>query len=75
MGVYESSLLGDEDPVEREAAFSQILEATVDPALEMCRRMSELKKDMSSWDKALFLINCTTYLQVWLFCRINQWRP
>ncbi|KAG9013500.1 Golgi transport complex subunit 6 [Tulasnella sp. 427] len=63
MAVYDSSLLGDEDPTEREAAFAQILEAAVDPAMEMCKRMSELKDGMSSWDKAIFLINCTTYMQ------------
>lgn len=64
MAVYDSSLLGDEDPAEREAAFSQILEAAVDPAMEMCKRMADLKKDISDWDKAIFLINCTTYMQV-----------
>ncbi|KAG8983873.1 Golgi transport complex subunit 6, partial [Tulasnella sp. 427] len=63
MAVYDSSLLGDEDPTEREAAFAQILEAAVDPAMEMCKRMSELKDGMSSWDKAIFLVNCTTYMQ------------
>ncbi|KAG9015159.1 Golgi transport complex subunit 6 [Tulasnella sp. JGI-2019a] len=63
MAVYESSLLGDEDPVERESAFSQILEASVDPAMEMCQRMSEMRREMSSWDRAVFLINCTTYMQ------------
>lgn len=64
MTVYESSLLGDEDPVERENAFSQILEASVDPAMEMCQRMSEMRREMSNWDRAVFLINCTTYMQV-----------
>ena len=64
MTVYDSSLLGDEDPSERENAFIQILEASVDPAMEMCKRMSELKKDMENWDKAVFLINSTAYMQV-----------
>ncbi|KAG8918014.1 Golgi transport complex subunit 6, partial [Tulasnella sp. 408] len=63
MAVYDSSLLGDEDPTEREAAFAQILEAAVDPAMEMCKRMSELREGMPTWDKALFLVNCTTYMQ------------
>ncbi|KAG8913144.1 Golgi transport complex subunit 6 [Tulasnella sp. 417] len=63
MAVYDSSLLGDEDPTEREAAFAQILEAAVDPAMEMCKRMSELREGMPSWDKAVFLVNCTTYMQ------------
>ncbi|KAG8901207.1 Golgi transport complex subunit 6 [Tulasnella sp. 403] len=63
MGVYDSSLLGDEDPGERESAFEQILDAAVDPAMEMCKRMADLRKDLSSWDKAIFLINCVTYMQ------------
>lgn len=63
MAVYDSSLLGDEDPTEREAAFAQILEAAVDPAMEMCKRMSDLREGMPTWDKAVFLVNCTTYMQ------------
>jgi conserved oligomeric Golgi complex subunit 6 len=64
MGVYESSLLGNEDPQEREDAFHEILDAAVNPAMEMCIRMSELRKEMSTWDKAVFSINCTVYMQV-----------
>jgi len=64
MGVYESSLLGSEDPQERQDAFREILDAAVNPTLEMCITMSELRKDMTVWDKAVFLINCMIYIQV-----------
>jgi UDP:flavonoid glycosyltransferase YjiC (YdhE family) len=66
MDVFDSSLLDDSpstspDDVE---AFAKILDATLDPMLEMSRRMIELKKDATEWNKAVFLINCEVYLQV-----------
>lgn len=66
MAVYDSSLLGHESPAEQEEGFKDILDVTVDPALEMCRRMTELeaKKDVTGWDRSIFLINCIVYLQV-----------
>jgi len=65
MSVYDSSVLGDEDPDEQRRGFKQILDATVDPALEMCRRMADMNtKDASGWDKSVFLVNCLDYLQV-----------
>jgi conserved oligomeric Golgi complex subunit 6 len=66
MAVYDSSLLGHESPSEQEEGFKDILDVTVDPALEMCRRMTELdvKKDVTGWDRSIFLINCIVYLQV-----------
>ncbi|KAG8970571.1 Golgi transport complex subunit 6 [Tulasnella sp. 419] len=63
MGVYESSLMGENDPAEREREFSQILEAAIDPAMEMCNKMCELKKDLTSWNRAIFLINCYVFVQ------------
>lgn len=66
MSVYDSSLIGRESPSEQEEGFKDILDVTVDPALEMCRRMTELegKKDVSVWERSIFLINCIVYLQV-----------
>ena len=65
MSVYDSSVLGDEDPDEQRRGFKQILDAAVDPALEMCRRMADMNtKDTTGWEKSVFLVNCLDYLQV-----------
>lgn len=64
MAVYESSVLGDEDSEEQRRGFKQILDAAVDPALEMCRRMADMNsKDTTGWERSVFLINCLDYLQ------------
>jgi len=64
MAVYESSLLGDEKPVERDAGFKRILDVMVDPAVEMCAAASEEKQRLRpQWDKHIFVLNCLTYLQ------------
>lgn len=64
MSVYESSVLGDEDPEEQRRGFKQILDTAVDPALEMCRRMADMNnKDTTGWERSVFLINCLDYLQ------------
>ena len=69
MSVYESSVLGDEDPEEQRRGFKQILDAAVDPALEMCRRMADMNsKDTTGWERSVFLINCLDYLQVIYIC-------
>jgi hypothetical protein len=65
MVVYESSLLGDEKPSERDAGFKRILDVMVDPAFEMCSAASEEKQRLrAQWDKHVFVLNCLTYLQV-----------
>jgi Conserved Oligomeric Golgi complex subunit 6, C-terminal len=65
MSVYESSVLGNEDPEEQRRGFKQILDAAIDPALEMCRRMADMNsKDATGWERSVFLINCLDYLQV-----------
>ncbi|KAF8518194.1 oligomeric complex COG6 [Gautieria morchelliformis] len=64
MSVYESSVLGNEDPEEQRRGFKQILDAAIDPALEMCRRMADMNsKDTTGWERSVFLINCLDYLQ------------
>ncbi|KIJ51335.1 hypothetical protein M422DRAFT_26752 [Sphaerobolus stellatus SS14] len=65
MTVYDSSVLSDEsNPEEQRRGFKQILDAAVDPALEMCRRMADLNtKDTTGWERNVFLINCLDYLQ------------
>ena len=75
LSVYESSLLDSDGPEaerEREDEFSRILDAAVDPLLEMCRRMADLRvirgtkteEGGMEWDKAVFLVNCISYLEV-----------
>lgn len=60
--VYDTSLV---DPEDRDAGggFSQLLARAIDPAVEMCERMAELRKGSTDWDKDIFLINCLGYLQ------------
>lgn len=56
---------------EREEEFSRILDAAVDPLLEMVRRMADLRVSRGAraedggmqWDKAVFLVNCIGYLE------------
>jgi hypothetical protein len=74
--VYESTLLDDDSlsgQSEREEEFNRILDAAVDPLLEMCRRMADLRvvggkggkeEGGMEWDKAVFLVNCFGYLEV-----------
>jgi hypothetical protein len=70
MNVYESSLLGDEGEAEQTAGFRRILDVTVDPAIEMCTSNSEEKKRMRPrWDRAVYVLNCLSYLQVRLVIR------
>lgn len=71
MTVYDSSLLEGEAlevNIEKhtvsDSGFSRILDAAVEPALEMCRRMGDIKKDASTWEKGIFLVNCAVHLQV-----------
>lgn len=60
--VYDSSLV---DPADRSnsTAFSELLGKAVDPAVEMCEQMADLRKGVTDWDKDIFLINCLGYLQ------------
>lgn len=65
MAVYDSSLLGDENPTERDAGFKRIADIMVDPAAEMCSAAGEEKQRLRPrWDKMIFMLNCLTYLQV-----------
>ncbi|KII95365.1 hypothetical protein PLICRDRAFT_34211 [Plicaturopsis crispa FD-325 SS-3] len=64
MTVYESSLLGDEDPEERDAGFKRILDVLVDPTVDMIIASSEEKRRLRpAWDKAVFVLNCLSYLE------------
>ena len=60
--MYETSLV---DPSDRltDTDFAKLLEKAVDPAVEMCERMAELRRGATGWDKDIFLINCLGYLQ------------
>jgi hypothetical protein len=77
MTVYDSSMLeleagnqvSDTERIAEREEFNRIMDAAVGPALEMCRRMAELKKDGTVWDKEIFLANCTSYMQV---CSVSR---
>lgn len=61
MAVYTSSLLQDDslNPTPSSSAgddFTAVLAAALDPALEMCSKMSEMRT--SAWDRAVFGVNC-----------------
>ncbi|RSH94849.1 Golgi transport complex subunit 6 [Saitozyma podzolica] len=59
IAVYDSSLV---DESERETDFAKLLEKAVDPAVEMCNKMAEMRKG-SEWERDIFLINCLGYLE------------
>jgi len=62
IAVYDTSLV---DADERETDFAKLLNAAVDPAVEMCERMADLRRtNTGSWDKDVFLVNCLEYLEV-----------
>lgn len=58
--VYATSLLEQEgaplSPRARDSEFRDVLDASLDPALEMCTRMAEMRP--AEWDRAVFWINC-----------------
>lgn len=61
IAVYDTSLV---DASERENDFAKILDAAVDPAVEMCERMADLRKNaVGAWDRDVFLVNCLEYLE------------
>ncbi len=61
MSVYDTSLVEESD---RETDFARILDAAVEPLLEMCRRMVGMRQKGTEWEKHIFLINCFLYLHV-----------
>lgn len=65
MAVYRSSLLGDEAESDQIAGFQKILDIMIDPAIAMCIASSEEKNRVRPrWDKAVYVLNCLSYLQV-----------
>lgn len=64
IAVYDSSLVDESDRVNDED-FAKLLEKAVDPAVEMCERMADMRKgNGGDWERDIFLINCLGYLQV-----------
>lgn len=64
MVVYESSLSDDDTTEEQNAAFKDILDKMVDPAVEMCVTASDQKQKLRSWwDRPVFVLNTLTYLE------------
>jgi hypothetical protein len=62
IAVYDTSLV---DAAERETDFARLLNTAVDPAVEMCERMADLRKQTTgTWDRDVFLVNCLEYLEV-----------
>ncbi|KAJ9125577.1 hypothetical protein QFC22_000539 [Naganishia vaughanmartiniae] len=60
MSVYDTSLVDEGD---READFAQILQAAVDPLVKMCQHMVDIWPKGTEWEKNIFMINCSLYLQ------------
>ncbi|WRT63924.1 uncharacterized protein IL334_000851 [Kwoniella shivajii] len=65
LSVYSTSLV---DPSEREsdADLAKLLDKSVDPCVEMCERMAEMRKSAGGggeWEKDLFMVNCLGYLE------------
>jgi hypothetical protein len=60
LSVYSSSLLDHEasvaTPEKRQTDFKDVLDAALDPALQMCEAMAEMRP--ASWDQAVFWVNC-----------------
>ncbi|BGP43615.1 Golgi transport complex subunit 6 [Rhodotorula kratochvilovae] len=60
MTVYATSLLETEasapSPSAREYEFLDVLDAALDPALNMCTRMAEMRP--AEWDRSVFWVNC-----------------
>ncbi|KWU45606.1 oligomeric Golgi complex subunit 6 [Rhodotorula sp. JG-1b] len=60
LAVYATSLLEQEgapsSPQTRDTEFRDVLDASLDPALEMCSRMADMRP--AEWDRAVFCINC-----------------
>jgi hypothetical protein len=63
IAVYDTSLV---DAAERETDFAKLLNAAVDPAVEMCERMADMRRQgpNGTWDQDVFLVNCLEYLEV-----------
>ncbi|GAA5932727.1 hypothetical protein JCM3775_002220 [Rhodotorula graminis] len=59
MTVYASSLLDADSatppPSSREVEFRPVLDAALDPALDMCARMAEMRA--AEWDRSVFWVN------------------
>lgn len=72
MEDYQRSLLGDETPEQEREGFKKILDTSLEPALEMCKRMGEMMPQAAGWEQHIFLINCFVYLQVRLTGRSGQ---
>ncbi|KAK8861721.1 hypothetical protein IAR55_002544 [Kwoniella newhampshirensis] len=63
LAVYSTSLV---DPAEREsdADLAKLLEKAVNPCVEMCERMAEMRKGTGGeWDRDVFMVNCLGYLE------------
>ena len=64
ISVYDRSLVDASDRVNDED-FAKMLEKAVDPAVEMCEKMADMRKGSGGdWERDIFLINCLGYLQV-----------
>ncbi|WWD09169.1 hypothetical protein V865_007291 [Kwoniella europaea PYCC6329] len=69
LSVYSTSLV---DPSERESDsdLAKLLDKSIDPCVEMCERMAEMRRSTvgggaagGDWEKDLFMVNCLGYLQ------------
>lgn len=49
-----------------ESDFTKLLSRAIDPPIEMCEKVSELRKGATDWEKDIFLINCLGYIRTML---------
>jgi conserved oligomeric Golgi complex subunit 6 len=64
MTVHSSSLGGDDTDAEQNKGFTRVLDAIIDPAVEMTVTAAEDKqRARPTWDASVFVLNCLTYLQ------------
>lgn len=61
MASYETSLI---TVAERENDFRTVLDAILDPLFQMCELGA---KDLSKFNKAIYMINCLYYVQVRIY--------
>lgn len=58
-------MLEDESLEAQNEGFRSIVDAMLDPAVEMCLTVSEEKQKVRPrWDKQVFVLNCLSYLKV-----------
>jgi hypothetical protein len=67
LAVHASTLSdeGAEDIEEQKVAFARVLDAAIDPAVEMATTAADQKhRARPAWDAPVFILNCLSYMKV-----------